>query len=42
MLCYVKLKNNAAYEIMSNFSTNVKSAKDITNIDLPGSDGFFK
>ena len=31
--CYVKLKNNAAYEIMSNFSTNVKSAKDITNID---------
>ena len=31
--CYVKLKNNAAYEIMSNFSTYEKSAKDITNIN---------
>ena len=31
--CYVKLKSNAAYEIMSNFKTNVKSAKDIKSID---------
>lgn len=30
--CYVKIKNNAAYEVMSNFKTNVKSAKDIKSI----------
>ena len=30
--CYVKIKDDAAYEVMSNFKTNIESAKDISTM----------